>query len=130
MDVPRTNDSDELEELATQEAVGEFVLSEAGDELVGQIEDEDPITDDTGDIEKELEELPVGSDAQELIYGEICEALDELPPKGWRDVNQDILKDHEEEIEKITNEYREERRNQVLELLEEHCEIEITWKGS
>jgi len=130
VDVPRTDDSDELEELATQEAVGEFVLSEAEDELVDQIEDEDSITDDTGDIEKELEELPVGSDAQELIYGEICEALDELPPKGWRDVNQDILKDHEEEIEKITNEYREERRNQVLELLEEHCEIEITWKDS
>lgn len=92
------DDPDELQQEAIAEAVGKWVLSETKTELTDSVE----------------ESLNEEETSRQEIQSRIIGQLEQQPPKGWQDVEENIQ-------EEITDEWQEKAR----EYLDENATVDV-----
>jgi len=126
VETPETNDIGQIRENVRNEAVGDYVLNECKEELLGETESTMIDGDDREtDIGMTLEDVPTGDNAQEEMHEDICNELADHPPEHWTEINHSMKSDYQREIHEETNKHKEEKREAWADYLSENFEIRV-----
>jgi hypothetical protein len=128
---PNVRDIEDLRNDARNEAVGEWVQSQAKADLLDSIESEQ-ITDaeeqrDT-DIGEGLADVPTGDTAAETIHEDLTEELSEYPREHWEKINRRMTREYQKKIDTETEEYKQEKKRDWLKRLNENFRVELVPK--
>jgi len=120
-------DLEETKESATKEALADFVLSQTRADLADWIDsrEQEAAVDEKEEAREELETLPIGDDAQETMHEEVLDDVADLPPKGWPEINRELVRDLREKTKEHTDAYYDARVNGVTELLRDNWKITV-----
>lgn len=114
---PEVESPEKLRERALLEAVGEFVMMEAGEEVADVLEEKHFKVDN--DPSSELRDLM--DKGSEAVLDAILEKLEKFPPKGWREIRDEEVKEiessGEKKAEKLVSGYKEK----VLDFLKRYA---------
>jgi hypothetical protein len=65
------------------------------------------------------------NETPEDLHADILDQLDDLPPKHWADINEELVDQREEEAEETQEEYRETVIEDGLTYLEENHSVTV-----
>jgi len=126
VETPTTPDAAEVRSESVKQAVGGYILNELRSDAVDAVRDHGDIAaaDDLTDALAESD-IPTGDDAGTVLHEQITEQLTEKPPESWTDINDRLVNDHEGDAEDIREEYEQQVRDAVHDLLDEHATVRV-----
>lgn len=114
---------EKINERTIHEAVGNYLIA-VSDDLKEYLEKKLDVADTEDEVQHKLRALLKDQDL--TLFREIKDQLDKLPLKNWPQINDELVKKKQKEVDLITKQYQEEVLQNIQQIFDD-TEIELSF---
>jgi DNA topoisomerase VI subunit B len=125
VETPDIDDTEETHENAIRQVIGGWLMDQSQEDVMNAFEGHDEFPSEKDLIDSLDDEDVARGDVAESIHDQITDDLGDFPPKGWQEMNEDIVDENEKKAEAVANSHESDVDDGLRPLLDEHVEITI-----